>query len=535
MFGAGAPITIGYSVRRVALLASAAACVATAAFADPTDAPPAGGVPQNPAPGGEAGITNGGTTAPPASSPYGLPPAPTAPQPGMGPPIFFSPLLGLQEDWTDNARLTGNNQQSDFITRVLAGVDASVNLGRLEGALKGLYSYDWYSQDSSQNGKSVSGTAAGTYTILRDRLWIEADGTVTTGYTTTFGQSGVNRSGLEGRAQVGIYRIGPQFETELGGIGDFGGAANFGQVFYSHADSTATQPLPDNDNIYNAALRFDTADRLGRLELLTTGQLEQDNHGFHTYNGVESVYFGLTPRVRLIARAGYERVYQTDVADINSPLLSAGVEFRLNEESILTLEGGQRYKRPAWAADALFRVSRLLTISGYYRESFAPDQLYVAGSFAEFVAGTASLPAPVVPTTLTPQENVYNEASFNKTGVLRLNLDDRINQLTLEANWTQRRFTTTDIPDKTLTGYFTYARALRPDLSLVFAANYGKTFSSPIYGPSENYSGSAALLYLVNTTTNLRGSYVHTEGRQLAGARATYGENAIVIAVEKRF
>jgi uncharacterized protein (PEP-CTERM system associated) len=505
---------------RTALLAAAATCVATVApaqeFGAPAPTPPTG-------------------AAPPSASPYGLPPAPTAPGEVAGPPIFLRPILGLQEDYTDNARLTEGDKQSDFVTRAMAGLDGSVNLGRLQGSLSGSYAYDWYARDSAQNGKSVVASAAGTYSLLRDRLWIEADGTVTTGYTTTFGESAVNRSGVDGRAQVGIYRIGPQFQTTVGGVVDVAAAASFGQVFYSNADSLTAPLLPSDDNIYQVSGRIDTADHLGRLELLTTAQMEQDNHGFHTSNAVESFYYRVAPRVRVIARAGYESVYQTDTVDIDAPLLSAGFEFRPSPDSIITIEGGERYKHTAWDATVLLKLTRLATLSGYYRESFAPDQLYVAGSFADFVSFTASLPAPLIPTTLTPQENLYNEASFNKTGVVRLNLENPVNQVVFEANWTERRFVTTDTRDRTLTGYATYARKLRPDLTLVLNGNYGRTFASPIYTPSENYGGSATLLYAVNSTVDVRGSYAHTEGRLLEGAKTRYAENVVVLAITKRF
>jgi uncharacterized protein (PEP-CTERM system associated) len=518
----------GRCARKASLLATAAACViSTPALAQMQPPAPAAGAGDQPTYGAGA-LGN-------APGPYGLPATPTAPGPVGGPPIFISPILGLQESHTDNANLTESDRRSDFVTRLLAGANGQVNLGRLQGTFDGYYAHDWYARDSNLNGKTVFANAGGTYTLLRDRLWIEADGTVTNGYTTTFGESAVSRSGVEGRAQLAVYRIGPQFQTTVAGLADLAATASFGQVFFSQADSSVVPVLPPTDQIYQVSGRLDTADRLGRFQLLTTAQWEQDNNGYHNSNGVESVYFRVAPRLRLIARAGYERVYQTDAVDISAPLLSAGLEFRPNADSIVTLEGGQRYKRTAWAADANLVLSRTLSLSASYRESIAPDQIYVAGSFAEFVATAALLPPPVVPTTLTPQENLYNEASFNKTGVVRLNLQDPVNQIVFSATWSERQFLRTNTVDRTLTGFVTYQRQMRQDLSAMVTATYGRTYASPVYGPSENYGVTANLFYLLTAKADVRGSYSYVNGRQLSGTRTQYSENVFLIAIEKRF
>lgn len=493
-------------------------------------------------------MTTAGLAGPVGAQNYGLPVA-VAPPPPAAPGVLLSPYIGLQESYTDNVNLTPTNKKSDFVTRGMIGVNAVANVGRLSARLDTHYAQDWYASTAHLDGGSVFADGSATYTLLPDRLWLDADGTVTNGYTSSFGQSAISRSGVDGRAQIGVYRIGPQFSSTLGDIADLQAAARFMQVFYSKADGTsAVLNLPANDSVGQIVARADTGDRHSGVELLTTGQYQTADHGFHMGNAVESAYVRLTPGLRAIARAGYERVYQTDTTDISAALLSAGLEFRFRNTSTITLEGGSRYDHTAWAADADIHLGQKLSLTAYYREQIAPDQIFVAGSFAEFVAETSALPPPIIPVTLTLQENVYNETSFNKNAQIRMIFQDEAQSASVTAWWSDRHFLRSNTHDRSATGSIYYSRALRRDLGASVSANYSRTFASPIYGQSENYGASADLLYYLNSTADIRGSYNFRRSHQIsAGSQIISGapviavagqeitENVFLIAIEKRF
>ncbi|MDB5445597.1 MAG: hypothetical protein JWQ97_914 [Phenylobacterium sp.] len=472
---------------------------------------------------------------PAAAAPYDLPQMGTAPPPPAGPPLFIAPYVGLQETYTDNANLTSNQRQSDFITRGLAGAAVTFNSGPFAGTVNAHYAYDWYARTNRLNGGSLFTNGGATYTIMPGRLWIEADGTVTNGYTTTFGQSAVDRSGTQGRAQVAVYRVGPQVATTLGDVADIGAAARYMQVFFSEADGSTVPLLPSNDNIVQVVGRADTGNRHAGVQLLTTAQFERDNNGFRTGNAVESVFVRLTPGLRAIARAGYERVYQAGVTDVHSPLLSAGLEFRLNDQSTFSLEGGERYNHTAWSADADIEFGQKLSLKGYYRETLAPDQFFVASSFSEFVAQTAVLPPPIVPTTLTPEENAYNETSLNKAAQANLVFQTAVHAVSISTRWSDRHFLRSNTHDRSLIGSVSYSRRLRPDLDFSADASFARTYASPIYGKSENYGGSVSLYYWLNAKATIQGTYSHREGRRLVVGGEHLSENVLLVAIEKRF
>jgi uncharacterized protein (PEP-CTERM system associated) len=455
------------------------------------------------------------------------------------PSFFITPTLGVQLSYTDNANLTSSDRDSDLITRGSLGLDAAVNRGPLTGKLNARYDYDWYSSTNDLNGGSLSMNGSGIYSILRDRLWIEAAGSVTNGYTSTFGASAVDRSGVEGRTQLGVYNIGPRFATTLGSYADLAGALRWEQVLYTNADGSETPHLPHNDNIGQAVMRIDTGARFAKYQLLTTGQYEQDNMDFRTGNIVQSVYFSVLPGLRLIARAGYEHVFQPGVTDIDAPVLSAGVEIRPNRYSTLSFEGGRRYDRTSWSARANVQVTDKIYLNARYMEMPAPDQLYVAQSFQDFVEESASLPLPIVPgvspATFIFRENLYNQTSFNKTADLHALYSGVTQSLDLSARWSDRHFLAADTHDRSVTAYGAYTRRLRYDLDAVLAANYARTLESPVYGKSETYGGSVRAVYRLNSTMMLTTSYSYTHGKQLFPGGEKIRENVVLIALQKNF
>ena len=216
-------------------------------------------------------------------------------------------------------------------------------------------------------------------------------------------------------------------------------------------------------------------------------------------------------------------------------MLSAGVEFRPNAASRLTLEGGQRYRRTAWSAKADLKVSDRLQLTGQYYETLTPDQVYVANTFEDFVEQIENLPAPVIQQTFVVRENLYNQTSYNKTAELHAVHTARTDQLDFSVRWSDRRFFGLNAEDRWLYSSVEYKRRVRPDLEFGAELEYTRTFRSPIYGASESYGGGGLLLYRLNSSADLQVAYRHTTGVQFTPAPAKIAENIVQIAIVKRF
>ncbi len=468
------------------------------------------------------------------------PPAEAAPVLGTadGGPVTrtsISPYISMQEIYTDNVDLSPEGARSDFITRAAAGLQANLADGRLTGALEAEYAYDWYARNGKFSGGSVSAQGSGDFSLIPKRLWIEADGSISDGYPSTFRAPAIDRAGAAGRTQIGIFRVGPRMKAPVDGFAELEAVVRYERVDYSSQSADSLLRLPPSANIVQALGQLSTGEHSTRYELITTGAFVHDDNGYQAADAVQSLYARVFPKVRLVGRAGYEGILQRGVVDIDAPVLSAGVEFRPNAASRLTFEGGQRYRRAAWSAKADLKVSDRLQLTGQYYETLTPDQVYVANTFEDFVEQIENLPAPVIQQTFVVRENLYNQTSYNKTAELHAVHTARTDQLDFSVRWSDRRFFGVHAEDRWLYSSVEYKRRVRPDLEFGAELEYTRTFQSPIYGASESYGGGGLLLYRLNSSADLQVAYRHTTGIQFTPATAKIAENIFQVAIVKRF
>lgn len=445
------------------------------------------------------------------------------------------PTVGLEAAVTDNVALTENNRKTDFLLRALIGIDAVLNRGRTTGELSVRTFYDQYARMNDFNGYSLELNGVAALALVPDVFSLEAHGTITNGRTINFGTPAIDRAGVTGRVQYSLWDVDGKLDGKLGGLADFGGIGRFSQIYYSAADkSHINTPLPPDDSLWQAAVRIDTAKRLRAYQLVTVAKYEADDHGYNTVGALQSVYVRLGPKVRLIARAGYEHTEQQGVTNIDAPVLSAGFEVTPNANSKISVEGGERYHRANWAAHAEASFADHIFLYGDYGEALQPDPVSVAKSFQEFVDESLSLPSPLTRTRFTVQDNIYTQTSFYKAGDLRLVLANPRTSLEFAAHYTDREFLTDQTHDRTASITASVVHALRPDLSGAVDLGYAHTYSSPVYGETRNYSAGAHLDYRVNSTTDLSGAYAFADSKQLfAGGQHLY-DNTFLISLRKR-
>jgi uncharacterized protein (PEP-CTERM system associated) len=457
-------------------------------------------------------------------------------QGSVGRGFALVPTVGLDLAVTDNVALSEHDRKSDLLVRALLRLDALLNRGRAYGQLfvEGLY--DQYARSNDFNGASLEANGEGSYSLVPDILSLEAHADVTSGRTNNFGTPAIDRAGVNNRVQLAVWDVGPRLTSKLGDFADLEAVARYSQVHYWGADSSRlTAPLPPDDGIVQVLGRLDTGKRITAYELLTTVQFAKDDHGYQTVNAVQSVYVNIDPVIRLFGRAGYEHVEQEDIADIEAPLLSAGVEWTPNANSRISLEGGQRFHRAAWAAHAEATLSNHVFLVGDYSEAVQPDQVFVVGSFQQFVEENLNLPLPIAPQRFQLQDNIYSQPSFNKVGELRILLTNPRTSLELSGRYSDREFLGFETNDRTVLAQAVLKHALRPDLDGVIHASYARTYESPVYGPSRNYAVNAQLAYRANSTTDFTATYAYANGKQLFTAGETISDNSFLIAIRKRF
>lgn len=463
--------------------------------------------------------------------------APTqTPATRAGPPFLLQPSLTLQETYTDNATFSSAARQSDWITRGILGLDADVNTGRTSLIAHGYFAYDHYARLSALSGWSISSQGRGVYLILPDRLSFAIQGGVTDGYVSTINTSATDRSGLPNRVQLATYAAGPELTTPIGDVGDLVAAARFAQLFYSASSPSRVTGLPSNDNIVQLLASFDTGRRLSGYEALSTFEFNGDQQHYRAVDAIESLFVGIAPSLRLIGRVGYESVYQPGIVNLNAPALTAGFEYRPNDKSVLTVEGGTRFNRGIWAAKAAIQLSSRLSMNGYYTVSVQPDQVFVANSLSGLVSRVVDLPTPSFPGSYAYNANLYNRTSLISSAHVDLDYAGDTQSVSVSSDWSDRDFlSSAGGHDRTVIGSVSYTRHLRPRLDLSLQANYARTFNSPVFGASESYGGSASLRYNVTPRTDIRASYNFVNARELRTGGFNVREHAVVVSITRRF
>lgn len=455
--------------------------------------------------------------------------------PTQGRTLTLQIMGGVDLTLTDNVGRAPRDESSDIVISPVVAVTLDLSTPRATADLAGELRYDAYASESDRNGLWVAGSAAGSYAVIDDALWLKGQGAVTNSSISTFASSASNRHGTPGRVQLTTYDVGPEARVQIGDSATLAGAARYAQVIYGNLSNDPNFRLPEDDSIVQLVGNATLGDDAGRLQLQTAGEYLRDDLGFKSVTAVQSMFLRTSPALRVFGRAGYEELSQREMLDISAPILSAGLEYRPSGKSEFRLEGGRRYHRNTWSAEAVSQVTQWLYVAGGYSEIVQPDQVAVARSFRAFAEAAENLPPPLVRADLTLPGGLYNETSLYRSADLRILYARAGNRLAASLNWVDRKFLTTGGRDRTLLTDVVFNREVRPDLTVGVQGRYAHTYESPRFGPSRAFRLSAEAAYRLNSRTDIRASISRLHSRELVTGGDRVTENAILIGLRRRF
>jgi len=467
------------------------------------------------------------------------------PPPGAGAPLIdtrdfsITPMVGLQETFTDNALLTSTNKQADFISRPMVGAEVDVH-GPFTASFVGHAYYDAYLDQSQLNGFSGDAIGTANYSVIQDFLAIDADALLMNTSVSTFGTPALNRVGPGNQLQIATYDIGPHLTTTLDSFADLDVAGRFSQVFYSNPTGSNVVPPPDA-SIIAAAAAIDTAQRYQGYQLVTNATFAQDDHDFQSYNFQQSVFVRVFPSFRLIGRGGYDNVSQPGIVNIREAMWSGGGEYIFSENpdgrnSAVSVEYGERFGHSAWRGDLHLQITDRFYADGRYFEAIQPNQLQVNTAFTNFAVATAQLPTALASTQFQINGNIDNQTALNKQAELVLAYTWPDQTLALRGTWNDRMLLSlNNARDRSLVSGIDYLRGIAPDLNFAAGVEYYKTFENPFFGASETYGGNVGLQYDINSTMRAAAGYSYQRQLQLFNNGQSITENVVFAAIIKRF
>lgn len=450
----------------------------------------------------------------------------------------ISPLVGLQETFTDNALLTSTDKKADFITRPMVGAEVNVH-GPFTASLVGHAYYDAYASQSQLSG--VSGDAQGTanYVVIPEFLAIDANAMLMNASVSTFGTPAINRVGTANQITIATYDIGPHLTTTLDDFADVDVLGRFAQVLFDNPNASVVG-VPNSATILAGAAAIDTGARYRGYELVTNAQIERDDHNFEAYNLQQSVYVQIFPQIRLIGRGGYDNVTQPGIVNIHDALWSGGAEyiFGVNpggENSTISVEYGGRFGHAAWRGDLHLQISEEFFAEGHYFEAIQPNQLQINTAFNTSTIAAIQLPPQLGNAQFLINGNIDNQTALNKQGDLSLVYVWETQSVGLKATWNDRMLLPSNNHDRSLVSSVDYQRSIAPDLAFAGGIDYYHTFANPFFGASESYGGKVGLQYDINSTMRAAGGYAYQRQVQLFSNGQSITENVLYAAITKRF
>lgn len=447
----------------------------------------------------------------------------------------FTPLVGLQETFTDNAFLTSTNKEYDFVTRPMVGAEVVSQGGPVVGKLSGHAFYDAYAREDSLNGFSGDAQGSGSYTLIPAFLTIDAQGLLTNTYLTSFGVAAQDRAGLANRVQVADYSIGPHMTTTVGDFADLNVIGRFAQIFFDDPRNNTSAFVPTDSTIEQGSAVLDTDSRFSGFQLVTTTYYARDDHQFESFGGQQTGFVNLTEDLRLIARGGYDAATDPGILNIHAPMWSAGLEYTLNTQSKISVERGERFNHVAWTGDVHVQLSDKFFADGHYSEVLQPEQLQIGGSFTDFLTQATTLPTPLIESAFTINNSLTNQISLNKFANAHLVYQFEGDTIDLGASWNDQFFLALNSRSQSINSSLSYTRLITQDLNGSAQITYWRTNSNPLFGSSEFFTGAIALQYDINPTMRAYAGYTYSHQTQLNAGGLSIVENAVYAAITRRF
>jgi hypothetical protein len=541
---------------------------------------PGGGVPAGTGPdvlppvsSGPFGLPN--PLAPPDAVPNGITPAtPTQPasslalpEPGAGittlqqydpnaPAVLIQPYLSVGERFTDNVNFTHSDRIAAAETSLIPAVSISADTPRLRGVLSAQAYGNLYVPSAGLDQVVGNLFAGGTGIIVPDHLFVDANSVITQGSTLP-GLGFVSPTLLPRTQQTQVFAssISPYLRESFDGMVDTElryrfGATNFG-------GNTAATATPETNNLANGILNegsfiaatgrnFERA--LSRLTVAGSDFNSSSTNRNTQFSSYDDLQYRITPDISALARIGYQNLQYplAPLASFAGVTWLAGGQLGLGPNyGYVSLQYGRQQGVYGFTGSANYQVTPTITVVANLVQGVSSPGQYLQGSLANatlnpygsIVDQYSWLPTAFYSPGLGLTNGVYKQHLFNGQ------ITDSIgpNRYSLFGYYTNQQSLTPPItaPTKSVGGYATWYRDIRPDLNGSASVGYANTANAvavntvtPI-GTINTLSANIGLNYLF--ARNLTGSVFYTLAYQPNGAVAAVGRSGDVVANSLQF
>jgi len=453
-----------------------------------------------------------------------------------------TPTLSLEESVTDNVEFASAGKRPDGITSVIG---QAIILGRTRRAsldLNSRISYDKYVSSGQFDAWHLNLGSRGEFALLPDHLSLSSriDINDVTVDNTTFAPT--LPASTKNQVRVSNYDFGGAFSSRFLNLADINLQGRYAEVQLAQRSDIlqAITPtgvpivLPPDSSILQGIGTIDTGTRSRRLQATASGEYLEENHGFLRYYGIYSLFTRLTPKTRIIGRAGYESTFDPGITNIEGIIWSGGIEYTAGLASTLRLEYGHRYDHASWDANMALAMSSKLFLIGSYSEALESEQVRLDRGLRTVLVAPTGFPVevPVFPTVI--DENLVGATRLSRDLDVGLVWDSEPRRLALTGTLNQRDFFTPANTERYLVINARYQESVTPQLGFTLSSGAERSLNT-IAGQVQETTYRSELEVSYDANSKFRFTANYTWEKRYGPDGAGTPQNVVRLTVARGF
>ncbi|WP_415236181.1 TIGR03016 family PEP-CTERM system-associated outer membrane protein [Sneathiella sp.] len=446
----------------------------------------------------------------------------------------FSPFVGVSEQFTDNARSSTTNKESDFITSVDLGFTLSGETRKTELTTSYSISQDYYARNHDLDGYRQNFLGSGSIELIDESFFVDARVTFTEeNLGETGSTSATDRTQASDRTQVFNGQISPYYVQDFGGWATGVARYSYSETIFKEPDvGASTTDTPDrNSNEFR--LTLDSGRRFARLSWSAdTGIIKSesdDGDNFEHFSSIGTAQLPINRLFSIIGTVGYDDfdADNIDNEEISGAFGGAGIRLHPSSRTDASFQIGYRFGEPVFDMDVQYAPTSADQLSATYRVSVQTADQSLANT--RLLDDNGDLIKPNFSVT----DYVDDVTKSNNLEVRWTRTRGR-NNYGLSGNYIEREFLSDNTDDTTLSISGNFGRRLTPRADLSLTTGYSETLDTRTSGSGEiSYEVGATYSYDFGRgfTGNVSYNFLNRDNK--VGEDLT--ENALSVSFRKNF
>lgn len=454
--------------------------------------------------------------------------------PASGNEWDFSPYIGISEQFTDNARSSRTDKESDFITTVDLGFSLSGETRRTQ--LKTSYdlSKDYYAENHDLDGIRHNFLGDASIELLDDSFFIDARITFTEETLSTSGATtATNRTQASDRTQVFNGQISPYYVYDFGGWVTGVARYSYSETLFSEPDAGASTTEEADRRTSEYRLNLNSGRRFARASWgLETGLISSESDAGENFDHFNSAASGQVPVNRLFSVIGTLGYDDFDADNIDNEEISgvyggAGIRFHPSSRTDASFQIGYRFGDPVFDMDISYSPSSVDRLTASYTVSVQTADQSLADTRLLDQQGDL----------IQPQFTVTDYVdSVTKSEVFSLDWsrDRGRNRYGVRGRYIQREILEDNTNDDVVSINANYGRSLTPRADLSFDAGYAEVIDGQTSADEET-TLTFGTTYRYDFGRGLSGTISYDFLNRINDSDSDLTENALSLSIRKKF